>query len=253
MFQNDAQKGGLVISPKTSFVLGLVGGALVLCAIGFFILLAAFMSGKAVSKDDKQVVPAAQPAAVAPTPAPAAAAPAGDLAPVTAADHVRGSKDAVVTLVEYSDMQCPYCKNFHATMTQVMTAYSGKVKWVFRHFPLSFHPNAQPAALAAECASEQGKFWEFTDAMYTNQADLGDALYTKTAADLKLNKTKFAACVASKKYASVIAADQASGSTAGVDGTPATFILAKDGTKTMIPGALPFEQVKPMIDAALAK
>jgi len=255
MFHDDAQKGGLVISPKASFVLGLIGGALVLCTIGFFILLVALMSGmiggkSAAPKQAAAVVnqaPAPSPSPSAPQPS----APSSPVAAVTAADHVRGT--GTVTLIEYSDYQCPFCQRFHSTMQQVMKDYSGKVRWVFRHYPLSFHPNAQPAALAAECAAEQGKFWEFTDAAYENQNDLGDALYSKIASDLKLNKSKFDSCVSSKKFANAVTDDQSSGSSAGVDGTPATFIVAADGSQQLVPGALPYEQVKPMIDAALAK
>ncbi len=256
MFHDDAQKGGLVISPKASFILGLVGGAMALCTIGFFILLYAVMSGMLGSKSAtaKQApVAVNQPAAPSPSAAPPTTAPSAPVAGVTSDDHVRGSSSAPVTMIEYSDYECPFCQRFHETMKQVMKDYSGKVRWVFRHFPLSFHANAQPAALAAECASEQGKFWEFTDAAYQSQANLGDALFSQIASDLKLNKSKFDSCVSSKKYASVISADQASGSAAGVDGTPATFIIAADGSQELVPGALPYEQVKPMIDAALAK
>jgi protein-disulfide isomerase len=250
-------KDGLTLSPKMSFVLGLIGGIMVLCTIGFFILLSVVLKGSfspnidSTDKSEKVAVNEAA-APTAPVGDPSVNQ-VGDVAPVTSADHIRGSSSAAVTLVEYSDLQCPYCANFHATMKQLMadSAYKSKVRWVFRHFPLSFHPNAEPAALAAECASEQGKFWEFADKVYENQADMGDALYTKLAGDLGLNKTKFDACIKDKKYQSAVDADYSSGGAAGITGTPGTIIMAKDGSKTLIPGALPIESVKQMIDTAL--
>ncbi|MFI3158565.1 MAG: thioredoxin domain-containing protein, partial [Methylococcaceae bacterium] len=121
--------------------------------------------------------------------------------------------------------------------------------------PLSFHPNAVPTALASECASEQGKFWEFADAMIAGQSEslasdaaTATAFVTKTATSLKLDMTKFNKCVADEKYQSVIDTDQASGSTAGVNGTPATYING-----TLVSGAVPYASMKKMIDDAIAK
>lgn len=258
MFHEDTSKGGLVLSPKAGFILGLVGGAMLLCTIGFFILLAGVLGGKLGTKSSEKAV-AAAPSAAAPTPTAPQPAPAqgvGEVAPVTDKDHVQGPADAPVTLVEYSDLQCPFCSRFHPTMQQVMKEYKGKVRWVYRHFPLSFHPNAVPAANAAECASEQGKFWEFIDKVFSNNSAVNAAgfdtsLLSQWAGEIGLNKSKFDACFKASKYSSVISADQASGSAAGVDGTPATIIIGKDGSKKLIPGALPFEAVKPMLDEAL--
>jgi len=94
----------------------------------------------------------------------------GTLAAVTSSDHITGTGD--ITIVTYTDFQCPYCESFDTTMQQIMKDYSGKVKWVLRNFPLSFHDQAQNAAEAAECAGDQGKYWEYAEALFQNQGSL---------------------------------------------------------------------------------
>lgn len=239
---------GVMLSPKASFILGIVGGVLVLCTIGFFILLSMVLRGGVELGGFKN-----QPSALAPAPSPSAVpeGKVGEVAPVTKDDHVRGSAKAGVTLIEYSDFECPFCGRFHPSMVQLMNEYEGKVKWVYRHFPLSFHPSANPAANASECASEQGKFWEYADKLIENQSALSDAKYAEIAAGLGLNKSKFESCYSSKKYQARITADQAGGSTAGITGTPGTIIIGKDGSKQLVPGAVPYEQLKQMVEAAL--
>lgn len=258
---NESQPGSVTLSPKASFILGLVGGVLVLCSIGFFILLGLTLKGGISLKASESAPVVTAPVVNAPT----ANAPApeenkvGTVAPVTSADHVQGAKNAVVTLVEYSDLQCPYCARFHPVMEQLMAdpAYSGKLRWVFRHFPLSFHPNAVPAALASECASEQGKFWEMAAKIYENNDTVNGSAgvtvdtFSGWAKELGLSTSKFASCYTAKKYQTVVDNDRTSGTAANVSGTPATIIIAKDGTKTLIPGALGLADVKQMVDAAL--
>jgi protein-disulfide isomerase len=251
---------GITLSPKASFALGLVGGILVLCTIGFFVLLSMVMKGGGLSLgsaagSDNQVAAAAPSAA--PSAAPTAPEPAptpGTVKPIDANDHVLGPKNAPVVLYEWSDYQCPYCQQFYPEMQQLMNdpKYKGKIDWVFRHFPLSFHPNALPAANAAECASEQGKFWEFTDAMYTNQDQESDTFYAQEAGKLGLNMTQFNSCYAAKKYNAKIQQEETDGSAAGVTGTPGTIIVAKDGSKQLVPGAVPYDQLSQMVDTALA-
>lgn len=253
MYHDDQQKQmGVTLSPKASFILGLVGGMLVLCTIGFFVLLCMTLRGG--------VKLGGSGPAYAPTPSavPSAAAPSdtgeavGEVKPISDDDHVRGTQGAPVTLYEWSDFQCPYCQRFHPEMVQLMNEYQGKVTWVYRNFPLSFHPNANPAANAAECASEQGKFWEFADKLFENQDLLSDSYYTQLAGDLKLNAKKFSDCYAAKKYQAKITQQLNDGSVAGVTGTPGTIIVAKDGSKQLVPGAVPYDQLKAMVDAALA-
>jgi len=164
-------------------------------------------------------------------------------------EYIRGNPEAKVTIFEYSDYECPFCARFHPTLKQILTDYPEDVNWVYRHFPLdSIHPQARPAAIAAECAGEQGKFWEFSDALFENQANLSSDLYGQLAGDLGLNTAQFNECVSSGKYADKVESDFQEGISVGVTGTPGSFING-----VIIPGALPYESVKAEIDKALAQ
>ncbi len=168
---------------------------------------------------------------------------------VTTADHMRGGENAKVTIVEYSDFECPFCGSAHPTVQQVMQTYGDDVRLVYRHFPLSFHAQAQKAAEASECASDQGKFWEMHDIMFENQAALqgGVTQLKKWAAELRLNTAKFNSCLDSGEKASVVAAQASAGSAIGVTGTPGFFI---NGISVV--GAQPFSTFKQVIDQQLA-
>lgn len=162
--------------------------------------------------------------------------------------HIRGNKNAAVKLVEYSDFQCPFCGQFYPTMKRLLAEYGDKVSLQYKHFPLSFHPNALPAAEASECAAEQGKFWEFHDLDFSNQAELSPAILPTWARSLGLNMTQFNTCFASGKYKAKIQAEYAEGAAHSVQGTPTTFING-----TLLSGAVPYEQLKAAVDAALNK
>jgi protein-disulfide isomerase len=196
---------------------------------------------------------ATQPAAAAPTaPTQPTQPTAPTTAPVdiklTAADHILGDKNAKVIMVEYSDFQCPFCGRAEPTVQQVITTYGKDVAFVYRHFPLtSLHENARPAALASECANEQGKFWEYHDVLYKDQTALTQTDLIKYATDLKLNVTQFTTCLTTEKYASVVDGDEAQGQTYGVQGTPAFFINGE-----LVSGAQPFAKFKAVIDKDLA-
>ncbi|MFH1017843.1 MAG: DsbA family protein [Pseudomonadota bacterium] len=155
---------------------------------------------------------------------------------------VKGNAKASITIVEFSDFQCPFCKRAEVTVDQVMKEYKGKVKLYFRDFPLGFHPNAKPAAIAARCAGEQGKFWEFHGKLFDKQ-ELGDEKYKKYAGELSLNMDKFNACLTSPKIAASVDKDMEAGSDLGVSGTPAFFI---DGI--MLSGAVPYSEFKEILD-----
>ena len=174
--------------------------------------------------------------------------PAGELAPVTGDEHIRGGDlaDAKVVLVEYSDFECPFCSRHHPSMQQLVDDYGDDVVWVYRHFPLSFHPEAGPAAEASECAAEQGKFWEYGDALVENQSQLGDDYYYELAADLNLNEGDFADCYESGKYEDAVAEDYASGVAAGATGTPATFINGQ-----MVSGAVPYDTLADIVESII--
>jgi protein-disulfide isomerase len=136
-----------------------------------------------------------------------------------------GSKDAKVTIVEFADYQCPFCARFVPTMKQILKKYDGKVKWVYRDFPLrEIHPEAAPAAVAARCAGQQGKFWEAHGYLFDNLQSLSASLYEKMGGELGLEKTKFEACLKDPAVAAAVTEDQNDGSKYGVQGTPTYFV-----------------------------
>ncbi len=168
---------------------------------------------------------------------------------------VRGPKDAKVTIVEFSDFQCPYCARAHQTLSdQVMKEYSGKVKLVYKNFPLGFHPWAEPAAIASACAFEQDPeaFWKLYDYFFANQQQLNPQnIKEKSQAELKgtkVNLDKWNDCYDNKKTLDKVKADMAEGQSVGVTGTPAFLI---NGRK--ISGAQPFQNFKAVIDDELAR
>lgn len=173
-------------------------------------------------------------------------------------DWVRGNKDAKITLVEYSDLECPFCQRFHPTMNQVMEEYGDSVNWVFRHYPLPFHTYAQKAAEAAECAGKSGgneAFWKFIDLYYEKTLANGTGYpqedLASLAAEAGATQADVQKCLDDGEMTEKVTAQMAAGSTAGVSGTPGTIIVTEDGPQEIIPGALPIEQVKPMIEKYL--
>ena len=189
----------------------------------------------------------AQPAAKVADQAPEPVVNIKDLDPVNELDHVQGNRAASVTLIEYSDLECPFCKRYHPTIQKILETYGDKVAHVYRHFPLSFHPYAQKLAEASECAADQDKFWEFADAVYA-EAELDDNTAVNIATSLDLDLDAFNTCVESRKYKEKVVNQMAGGQSAGVTGTPATFVLTKDGQLELISGAVPFEQIKLVLD-----
>ncbi len=160
---------------------------------------------------------------------------------------VLGSKTAQVTIVEFSDFQCPYCGRVEPALKQIRDEYKGKVKIAWKNQPLTFHPNAMPAAEAAMAANEQGKFWEMHDKLFENQQTLSPAVYDSIAKEIGLDLNKFHASIETHRNQAGIQADMAIGSAIGASGTPTFFI---NGHKLV--GAMPFESFKQVIDAELA-
>lgn len=164
---------------------------------------------------------------------------------------VIGNPNAKVTLTEYSDFECPFCKRFYSdAYKQIKTEYidTGKVKVVFKHFPLTnIHQNALPAAIAVECALEQGKGPQMHDKIFESSS-LSATSLKAMAVELKLDSVKFDTCLDSQKYKDKVLADQKEGIAAGVSGTPTVFV---EGQKLV--GAQPFSVFKTAIDAELAK
>jgi protein-disulfide isomerase len=166
---------------------------------------------------------------------------------VEAKGPARGPADAKVTIVEFSDFQCPYCSRAENTVDQVMTAFAGKLRLVFRHYPLPFHEKAPKAAEASACAHEQGKFWEMHKQLFANQQALGiDELKTH-AKSAGLDEAKFAECLDGGKMKGLVDGDMEAGKKAGVTGTPAFFING-----ILISGAQPFAEFERVINAELA-
>ncbi len=171
-------------------------------------------------------------------------------------DHILGNVNAKVTILEFSDFQCPFCRQFfEQSFSQIKSEYvdTGKVRIVYKHMPLSFHPAAQPAAVAAECAGAQGMFWEMHDVIFEQQAKSGtgtiqftESDLKKWAATLKLNTTTFNQCLSSDVYDAAIKKDNDYALSLGLNGTP-SFII--NGNKVV--GAQPFEVFKSVIEAEL--
>jgi len=139
-------------------------------------------------------------------------------------DSAKGPAKAPITIVEFSDYQCPYCSRAETTVTDVLKKYGDKIRLVYRDYPLSFHQNANVAAQASECAKEQGKFWEMHGAMFANQSKLAATDLVETAATIGLEKDKFKSCLDSGKYKDEVQKDFEDGQKAGVTGTPTFFI-----------------------------
>jgi predicted DsbA family dithiol-disulfide isomerase len=159
----------------------------------------------------------------------------------------KGPDNAPIEMIEFSDFQCPFCLNAFPTVNQVLATYGDRIHFVYRHYPLSIHPRARPAAEASECADEQGKFWPFHDRLFADQSRLGDGDFKALAAELGLDVPQFNACVESRKYQGDIDTDIKAGDEAGVSGTPAFYINGR-----MLSGAQPFEIFKSIIDEELS-
>lgn len=170
---------------------------------------------------------------------------------------IRGNNQAEIYLVEFSDYQCPFCNRFHDTPKQVVAESNGKVAWVWKHFPLyQIHPEAKPAAIAAECVNRLGgmeKFWQFSDTLIANQGSLSSNMYKAEAAKLGINAKDFAGCLSNPEIAAEIDRNQKEGEDLGVSGTPSTFVVKNEGGKLTvlenINGALP----KSTVDSIIAK
>jgi len=234
-----------------------IASAIVLVVFAPGLFAAGFFTNELVSDGGggPSVVATAQPTTAGQpqaTPPPLVAASVDD-------DPYWGPVDAPVTVIEFSDFQCPFCSRFwDQTLPQIKQAYEGKVKFVYRDFPLtSIHPYAEKAAEAAECADDQDKFWEYHDLLFQNQATLNQQLSTDGldgvlntfkgyATRLGLDAGDFNNCLDSGKYAQEVQKDYNDGVAAGVTGTPGFFINGQE-----LKGAQPFASFKAVIDAAL--
>jgi protein-disulfide isomerase len=171
---------------------------------------------------------------------------------INSEDHILGNEKAQVTIIEYGDFQCPFCRRFwEETLPQIKKDFidTGKVRLVYRHFPLAFHAGAKPAAYAVECANDQGKFWQMHDKIFEEQKRISQFSVNdlkKWASSIGLDMAKFNQCLDSEKYAKRVSDDFVSGQNAGVSGTPTFFINGK-----LIVGAQPYDSFKSVINSLL--
>lgn len=177
----------------------------------------------------------------------------------SAADHIRGDISAPVQIIEYSDLECPYCRTFHSTMLQIEKEYvqTGKVVWIYRHFPLTqIHPHARDLAIASECAANLGgndAFWKMVDGIFGEAQGFDVTKLPTLAKNSGLNVSSFTRCYSAKETASKVDAQASEGAAAGANGTPYSIIVTKDGYKFPVSGAYPYAEMKTLIDAALAR
>lgn len=184
---------------------------------------------------------------------------ADSLKPVSPDEHILGNPNAKVMIVEFSDIECPYCKKIHPDLIKIIDEYgkSGEVAWAYRHFPLEIHPKATPEAEATECVWAQGGntlFWKYLDRMFevvisNNQTD--PAVPAQVAKELGVDMSKYNECMSSRTYANKVQANIQDGLDSGVNGTPYSIVIAANGKKFPINGALPYENIKTIIDLAL--
>lgn len=227
----------------------LIGSVVIALAI---LIAGGTISLPGIKKDQTNNQPAPQ-ATLSPTPAP-------PIKPVSENDHLKGKKDAKVMMVEYSDLECPFCKKFHQAALQAMGSYKAdELAWVFRHFPLDqLHSKARKESEATECAKDLGGeevFWKMLDKIYevtpsNNGLNLDDL--PKLASQANLDSAKFKTCLDSGKYADKVENYIQEAIKAGIQGTPTVFLLnTKTGKFTPVPRAVFYEDLKTAIDALL--
>lgn len=239
------------LTPKTGFLLGISWGIAVIALVGFFVLLfgGAPLGGETNTNGAVALNTNTNVNQPSPSIPPEPEGDASKLSPVIQDDHIRGDFNAPITLIEFSDFECPFCRRHFATMEQILKNYEGKVRLVFRHFPLpSLHPNAPKDAEASECASEQGKFWEMHDKIFSATGSLTVDILKDYAKELGLDTAKFNDCLDSGKYEGKVRQHSLEGQAAGVGGTPSTFVNGE-----LVKGALPYESFKQIIDSLLQR
>jgi len=177
-------------------------------------------------------------------------------------DHIRGEASAEVSLIEYSDFECPFCKRFHGTPASLMGRYAGRINWVYRHYPLDFHnPAARREAIASECAAQVGgkeAFWQYADAVFNQTQSDGKGLPVDNsveviAARLGMNRARFMRCLEDPISTKRVDEDLADGAAVGISGTPTTLIRNnRTGATEMIVGAQPPEALIAAVERVLA-
>lgn len=234
--------------PKMAFVMGMLSGV---TAASLIATTFAFAQLAAYNNNDADATAAVGTGVVAgvddtqPSVEEPETAPIADIV-IRDTDHVLGSASAPVTVVVYSDFECSYCARHAPTIEQIFEAYDEQVRVVFRHFPLSFHANAQKAAEASECAGAQGKFWEMHDELFalSEASALNTDTITSAAARIGIDQGAFSECFDGGVYAQYVQDQFAEGVQLGVQGTPATFVNGQ-----LISGAVPYSSLASLIDS----
>ena len=174
---------------------------------------------------------------------------------ITNDDHIRGDANAKISIIEYSDYECPFCSRLHPTLTRVIEERGDEVNWVYRHFPLSnIHHRALGASVAAECVADLGgndAFWTFTDRLFLNQRALGPELYNELAVDLGISVDRLQSCIENSNAAEKVAEDRQNAIDAGGRGTPYVVVVNANGDVFPFSGALPYENIMQIINAAI--
>jgi protein-disulfide isomerase len=243
------------LTPNQTFYLGMGVTLLVGFGIGFFILLGEVLT------DDGSKPNRANPTVITDTGGTGQGAGAGTgeivLADVTDEDWIKGNIDARISIVEFSDTECPFCKRFHTTMNQVMEAYPDDVNWVYRHFPLpSLHRKAQKESEATECAGElagNDGFWAYIDRLFEitpSNDGLDESQLPEIAEYIGLDKNDFEECLNSGRHGNKVRKQASDATLAGGQGTPYSVLIV-DGEKFPVSGAVPFSQIQSMIDSVL--
>ena len=194
---------------KTQMIIGFLGGVSIISVIGLIILAVAFVNlrGSGSVSGVGKVIDTV------------------DLMSVSDGEHIRGNKNAPITIIEWSDFQCPFCQKFDSTTKRILDEYGDSVRLVYRHFPLdSIHPYARKSAEASECAGEQGNFWAYHDKLFENQGSLSDTYYLDLAYEFGFDLDGFEDCFNSNKYYGMIRQDMSDARNYGVGGTPAFLI-----------------------------
>lgn len=219
------------------------GVPIAIVTAGLLIAGAVFWSGGNASEANRQQVNKGQ----APT-----SEPSGEFRLPNESDHVRGSGDAKVTIIEYSDFNCLFCARIHPTLSRIVEEYDGEVNWVYRHF--ANYAQGKVAAIGAECAAQLGGndiFWEFADKMFDNQRKLGDNLSIETVISLGIDEGEFRACLGnSREIEAKMTEHRNEAIFLGGRGTP--FVVIVSASEKLIPfsGALPYEQIKSLVEQA---
>jgi protein-disulfide isomerase len=164
--------------------------------------------------------------------------------------YVKGGEEPKVTIVEFSDYECPFCARVHPTIDRIVEESNGEVAWEYRHFPLPIHRNAMSSAIAAECVGElrgNDAFWNFSDFLFTNQRSLSENTYISGAESMGISATELQSCMTREDIKERIEEDMKIASTLGGGGTPFNVVVYQDGSIRAVPGALPYEQFKALV------